>query len=138
MTPIIGGLITAALEIIDKVIPDPQAKAQAKLEVLKLEQQGEFKKLDADLQVMLAQAAINQEEAKSPDNFRAGWRPAVGWICAAGMGWTYLVSPLLGWVSAAKGWPAPPNIDTFDLLIMLGGMLGFGGMRSFERIRGKA
>ena len=138
MTPLIGGLITAALEIIDKVIPDPQAKAAAKLELLKLEQQGEFKKLDADLQVMLAQAAINQEEAKSPDSFRGGWRPAVGWICAAGMAWTYLASPLLGWISAAKGWPAPPNIDTFDLLIMLGGMLGFGGMRSFERIRGKA
>lgn len=138
MTPIIGGLITAALEIIDKVIPDPQAKAAAKLEVLKLEQQGQFKQLDADLQVMLAQARINEEEAKSPDGFRGGWRPAVGWICALGMAWTYLLSPLLGWVGAAQGWPPPPAIDTFDLLIMLGGMLGFGGMRSFERIRGKA
>lgn len=138
MTPIVGGLIAAALEIIDKVIPDPQAKAQAKLEVLKLEQQQKFKELEADLQVMLAQAAINQEEAKSPDVFRGGWRPAVGWVCVLGMAWTYIISPMLGWASAARGWPPPPNIDTFDLLIMLGGMLGFGGMRSFERIRGKA
>lgn len=138
MTPIVGGLITAALEIIDKVIPDPQAKAQAKLEVLKLEQQGEFKRLDADLQVMLAQAAINQEEAKSTDAFRGGWRPAVGWVCVTGMAYTYIAAPLLTWASATNGWAPPPSIDTFDLLIMLGGMLGFGGMRSFERIRGKA
>jgi hypothetical protein len=138
MTPIIGGLITAALEIIDKVIPDPQAKAQAKLEVLKLEQQGRFKELDADLQVMLAQAQINQEEAKSTNIWQSGWRPAVGWVCVSGMAWTYLMAPLLGWIGASQGWPQPPAIDTFDLLIMLGGMLGFGGMRSFERIRGKA
>ena len=138
MTPVIGGLITAALKIIDKVIPDPQAKAQAKLELLELEQQGEFKRLDADLQVMLAQASINEEEAKSPDFFRGGWRPAVGWVCVSGMAWTYLLAPLIGWLSAVKGWPVPPAIDTFDLLIMLGGMLGFGGMRSFERIKGKA
>lgn len=138
MTPLVGGLITAALGIIDKVIPDPEAKARAKLEVIKLEQQGEFKKLDADLQVMLAQAAINQEEAKSTDAFRGGWRPAVGWVCVLGMAYTYIAAPLLGWMSTARGWPVPPTIDTFDLLIMLGGMLGFGGMRSFERIRGKA
>lgn len=138
MTPLIGGLITAALEIIDKVIPDPQAKAAAKLELLKLEQQGEFKKLDADLQIMLAQADINKVEAASTDPFRGGWRPAVGWVCVTGMAWTYIAAPMLGWISAAKGWPPPPQIDTFDLLIMLGGMLGFGGMRSFERIRGKA
>jgi hypothetical protein len=138
MTPIVGGLIQAAISVIDKVIPDPQAKAQAKLELLKLEQEGEFKKLDADLQVMLAQAAINQEEAKSPDAFRGSWRPAVGWVCVTGMAWTYVASPLLGWLSTAQGWPVPPTIDTFDLLIMLGGMLGFGGMRSFERIKGRA
>ncbi len=138
MTPIIGGLISAAMSIIDKVIPDPAAKAAAQLEVLKLNQAGEFKAIDADLQVMLAQAQINAEEAKSTDVFRGGWRPAVGWVCVAGMAWTYIASPLLGWLSAAKGWPVPPLIDTSDLLIMLGGMLGFGGMRSFERIKGKA
>lgn len=138
MTPIVGGLIEAGLRIIDKVIPDPQAKAEAKLKLLEMEQQGEFKKLDADLQVMLAQAAINQEEAKSPDTFRGGWRPAVGWVCVLGLAYTYLAQPLLAWASATSGWAPPPSIDTFDLLIMLGGMLGFGGMRSFERIRGKA
>jgi hypothetical protein len=138
MTPIVGGLLQAAIAVIDKVIPDPQAKAAAKLELLKLEQEGEFRKIDADLQVMLAQAEVNKAEASSSDAFRGSWRPAVGWVCVTGMAWTYVASPLLGWLSAAKGWPVPPTIDTFDLLIMLGGMLGFGGMRSFERIKGRA
>ena len=136
--PIIGTLIEAGLKVIDRVIPDPAAKAAAQLELMKLQQAGEFKSIEADLQVMLAQAEINKEEAKSTDSFRGSWRPAVGWVCVAGMAYTYIAAPLLVWMSSAKGWPAPPAIDTFDLMIMLGGMLGFGGMRSFERIRGKA
>lgn len=130
-------ILPAIVGIIDKVIPDPQAKAAAQLEVLKLQQSGEFKQIEADLQVMLAQARINEAEA-STDGFRGGWRPAVGWVCVAGMAYTYLGQPLLSWVSGVNGWAGPPAIDTFDLLIMLGGMLGFGGMRSFERIKGKA
>lgn len=130
-------IIDAIFKVVDKLIPDPQAKAAAQLEVLKMQQSGEFKQIDADLQIMLAQTEVNKAEATT-DAFRGGWRPAVGWVCVAGMAWTYVVSPLLAWLSTAKGWPVPPTIDTFDLMIMLGGMLGFGGMRSFERIKGKA
>jgi hypothetical protein len=136
--PLIGTILEAGLKVIDKVIPDPQAKAAAQLELLKLQQQGEFRQIEADLQVMLAQAEINKVEAASSDPFRGGWRPAVGWVCVMGMAYTYLGQPLLAWLSLTRGWQAPPAIDTFDLLIMLGGMLGFGGMRSFERVRGKA
>jgi len=136
--PLVGALLEAGLKIIDKVIPDPQAKAQAQLELLRLQQAGEFKAVEADLAVMLAQAQINQAEAATGNPFVGGWRPAVGWVCVAGMTFTYIVRPILAWVSPMYGWPEPPNPDTFDLLIMLGGMLGFGGMRSFERIRGKA
>jgi hypothetical protein len=138
MNFLLGPILEAGLKIIDKVIPDPQAKAQAQLELVKLQQAGEFKQLDADLQIMLAQTKVNEAEASSTDPFRAGWRPAVGWVCVTGMGYTYLLQPLLAWMSATKGWPVPPVIATSDLLIMLGGMLGFGGMRSFERIKGKA
>ena len=130
-------IIDAVFKVVDKLIPDPQAKAAAQLELLKMNQAGEFKQIDADLQVMLAQAKVNEAEANSAGVFKGGWRPAVGWVCVSGMAWTYVVSPLLGWLSTAKGWPVPPSIDTFDLMIMLGGMLGFGGMRSFERIKGR-
>lgn len=131
-------LIGPVTKILDKIIPDPQAKAQAQLELIRLNQQGEFRQIDADLQVMLAQAAINQEEAKSPDLFRGGWRPAVGWVCVSGMAYTYILHPFLGWLGTIYGFPAPPGVETFDLMIMLGGMLGFGGMRMFEKIKGKA
>jgi hypothetical protein len=131
-------IVDAVFRVIDKLIPDKEAAAKMKLDTLQLQQAGEFKAIDADLQVMLAQADINKAEAASANAWTSGWRPAVGWVCVTGMAWTYVVSPLLGWLSAAKGWPIPPTIDTFDLLIMLGGMLGFGGMRSFERIKGKA
>ena len=131
-------IIDAIFKVVDKLIPDPQAKAAAQLEILKMNQAGEFKAIDADLQVMLAQTEVNKAEASSTDTFRGGWRPAVGYVCVTGMAWTYVASPMFAWLSAAKGWPAPPTVDTFDLMIMLGGMLGFGGMRSFEKIRGKA
>lgn len=138
MTPLLGPILDIGTRLIDKLIPDPQAKAQAQLELLKLQQQGQFKELEADLQIMLAQAKINEAEAQSPDNFRGGWRPAVGWVCVAGLAYTYLGQPLLAWLSLTRGWSTPPAIDTFDLLVLLGGMLGFGGYRTLERIKGKA
>lgn len=131
--PIIDGI----LKVIDKIIPDANAKAQAQLEALRMSQAGEFKQIEADLQVMLAQADINKTEA-SQDAFRGGWRPAVGWTCVGGLFYTYIAQPLLAWLSSTQGWPVPPTLDIFDLMILLGGMLGFGGMRSFERIKGKA
>jgi Holin of 3TMs, for gene-transfer release len=132
--PILDGVF----KVIDKLIPDPEQKAKLKLDTLRLQQEGAFKELDADLQIMLAQVGVNTVEAASPDSFRGGWRPAIGWICAAGLAWTYVLHPMVGWLATTRGLPMPPSIDTFDLLILLGGMLGFGGMRSFERIRGKA
>jgi hypothetical protein len=134
---LVSPIVTGILGLIDKVIPDKEAAAKAKLATLEMQQKGEFKALEADLAVMLAQTEVNKVEA-AQDAFRGGWRPAVGWVCVTGLAWTYVLAPLLTWASLANGWPTPPSIDTFDLLIMLGGMLGFGGMRSFERIRGKA
>jgi hypothetical protein len=138
MTPLLGGLIAAGLEIINKVIPDPQAKAAAQLELLRLQQAGEFKQLDADLQVMLAQSRINEVEAGSADSFKGSWRPAVGWVCVTSLAYNYIAQPLCAWYSLAHALPVPPTLDVYDLVILLGGMLGFGGMRMFEKIRGKA
>jgi hypothetical protein len=125
-------------QLLDKVIPDPQARDKAKLEMMQLAQQGEFRQIEADLAVMLAQNETNKVEAGSDDPFRAGWRPATGWVCVIGLGYTYIAQPLLAWLSLGQGWQVPPTLDVFDLMILLGGMLGFGGMRSFEKIRGKA
>jgi len=126
--------------IIDKIIPDPQAKAAAQLEVLKLNQAGEFKQLDADLQLALAQIKVNEIEAGSADNFRGGWRPAVGWICAFGLATQFILRPLLPWaVEALGGTVAPiPPLDMSELFGLLFGMLGLGAYRTVERLKGKA
>ena len=138
MTPIIGGLLDAGLRILDKVIPDPAAKAQAQLELLKLQQAGEFKALEADLQLALAQTEINKVEAASPDLFKSGWRPGAGWICVLGLAYQFLAQPLAAWASAVNGWPVPPVLQLGDLYGLLFGMLGLGAYRSVERVKGKS
>lgn len=136
--PLIGSLIDAGMKVLDRVLPDPQAKAAAQLELLKLNQAGEFKELEADLQMALGQLEVNKVEAASGSLFRGGWRPAVGWTCVLGLVYTYLAQPLLTWASGAWQIPAPPSLDLGDLIILLGGMLGLGGMRTFEKMKGVA
>lgn len=131
------GIVTALLPLLDKILPDEKAKDAAKLEALKMAQSGELAQLDAELKLALGQIEVNKVEA-AQDNFRGGWRPACGWCCAIGLGYTYLAQPLLAWASSAHGWPAPPKIDVDQLMVLLGGMLGLGGMRTFERSKGKA
>jgi hypothetical protein len=138
MAPLLGGLLDAGLKILDKVIPDPQAKAAAQLELLKLQQAGEFRQLEADLQLALAQTQINQVEAASPDPFRAGWRPAAGWVCVAGLAYQFLFQPLAAWSGGIHGWAPPPVLQLGDLYGLLFGMLGLGAYRSVERIQGKS
>jgi hypothetical protein len=134
-----GALISMLPGILDKVIPDPAAAADAKLKALELAQKGELATLDADLRLMLAQADINKAEA-STDLFRGGWRPACGWVCAAGLAYTFLLRPVLPWLASLAGAEvqAMPEIDTDTLMVLLTGMLGLGGLRTVERIRGKA
>ena len=126
--------------VIDKLFPDPQQRDQAKLELLKMQQAGDLAVLDADLKIALAQAGINQEEAKSDDPFRAGWRPAAGWVCVFGLFYQFILQPILPWVLTVTGHnlqPLPP-IDNETLMALLMGMLGLGGLRPFERVKGKA
>ena len=134
-----GALVSMLPGILDKIIPDPTAAADAKLKALELAQRGELATLDADLRLMLAQADINKAEA-STDLFRGGWRPACGWVCAAGLAYTFLLRPVLPWLASLAGADvqAMPEIDTDTLMVLLTGMLGLGGLRTVERIRGKA
>lgn len=123
-------------KLIDRFIPDPAAAAQAKLDLLKMQQTGELAQLTADTDVMKAQAAINEAEADSSSVFVSGWRPAVGWTCAVGIGVQFL-GPLFTWASTLAGHPAVfPVMDSGTLMPLLFGMLGLGGMRTFEKVTG--
>src|SRR5690348_12541889 len=126
------------MKILDKVIPDPQAKAQAQIELLRLNQAGEFKELDAQLEMARNQTAINVEEAKSTSLFVSGWRPAMGYCCVAIFAANYIGAPLLAWLSPVMHIPAPPRLDIGEVIPVLMGMLGLGSLRTVERVKGQA
>lgn len=130
LIPILGSLF-------DKIIPDPEKAAEAKLKALELAQKGELAVLDADVKMALGQMEINKEEAKT-DIFRGGWRPAVGWSCVTGLAYQFFVMPLLPWIATVAGFSVPPlpAIDNETLMVLLTGMLGLGGLRSFEKVKG--
>jgi len=132
MNPLLlGPLFELGKGIIDRLFPDPTKKAEAELELLKMTQSG-------DLQVILAQLAINAKEAESSSVFVAGWRPFVGWICGGGLLYATIIHNLIEWISTIKNWPLPPAVDTDTLIYVLGVLLGIGGLRTLEKIKGVA
>ena len=124
-------IVGPLFKVIDKIIPDPQAKAQMQLELIRLQQSGE-------LAQMTGQMEINKVEATSPDLFRGGWRPFIGWICGVGLLYQFLLRPLLGWLSNVQGWAVPPPLEMDTLLTLLLGMLGLGAYRTAEKVKGVA
>lgn len=135
--------ISAAMDLggklIERLIPDPAAKAQAALELLRLQQSGELAQLTADTDLAKGQLAVNQAEAGNPSVFVSGWRPFIGWVCGSGLAYQFVFSPLLTWAAALVGHPvATPTLDMSTLLTLLLGMLGLGGMRTMEKLNGKA
>jgi hypothetical protein len=127
--PIIG-------QVLDKVLPDPQAAADAKLKVLELAQRGELAQLDADTKLSLGQIEVNKVEAASDSLFKSGWRPGAGWACVAGLVYQVLFRPLFGWVATNMwGWSDPPSLEMETLMTLLFGLLGLGAYRSFEKTR---
>jgi hypothetical protein len=128
-------LISAVLPLISKLIPDTNARKAAEEELKKLDQSGE-------LQTLLGQLAINKEEAKSENVFVSGWRPFVGWTCGASLAWEFLIKPFLVFFAVAFDLMTKAQVDlvpTLELSVMMPvllGMLGLGGMRSFEKWKG--
>lgn len=128
--------ITIALgigsKIIDRLFPDQAAADAAKLELFKLQQSGELAQITGQLD-------INKVEAASSSVFVAGWRPAVGWVCAGALGYQFVLRPFLEFGFIAFGHPVGnlPGIDN-ALWELLFGMLGMGGLRTIEKVKGVA
>lgn len=124
-------------KLIDRLIPDPAAAAQAKLDLMKMQQTGELAQLTAETDVIKAQLAINQVEADSSSVFVAGGRPAVMWVCVAGIAFQLIVSPLGTWITQLMGHSTPfPTMDSNTMWMVVSSLLGIGGMRSVEKMRG--
>ena len=132
MNPLVlAPLLEVGKTLLDRFIPDPEAKRAAEAEFLKLAMGGE-------LQQTIAQLEINAREAAHPSVFVAGWRPAFGWCGALGFVYATIGQPLLAWGAAIKGWPAPPALNLDLLWVVVTGMLGIGGLRTFEKTKGVA
>ena len=120
--------IAAGLKIVNKFIPDPEMAAKAESE-LRSDLAGWDK----------AQMAVNAAEASSGSIFVGGWRPAIGWICAIALGFQYVAIPIVTWVGVMAGFtiPTPPVLDGVLTELMFG-MLGMGGLRTFEKLKNVA
>ena len=121
-----GGVVDAATgvaNIIDKFVETPDERAAADMLLAKMAQR------PGELQVEL-----NKIEAGHRSLFVAGWRPALGWICAFGLGFTFLVNPVIQWFTGEIG-PELPHDIMLELVI---GMLGLAGLRTAEKAMGKA
>lgn len=137
---IIGGIVETVGKIADDLFTSDEERHKADIEAMQVGL--EAAKVDADL--IKGQQEINKEEAKHASIFVAGWRPALGWVSVAAIAYQYLMYPMLVWgwsLAQANGWiPAvfktPPLLDIEALVVLLTGILGIAGARTFEKVRG--
>lgn len=138
MNPLLlGGLFDVAKSLISRFFPDPAQQAEAHTKLLEMQQKGELAELAATTDLARLQIQTNIEEAKSTNWFVAGWRPAVGWVCASGLAYVALIEPLARFVSQVMFSYGGefPVIDTNLTTQILVGMLGLGGLRTFEKTK---
>ena len=135
---VISGLFSAAQSLIERFFPDPEKKAAAQLELLKMQQSGDLAELAATTDLAKLQVQVNLEEAKSTNWFVAGWRPFIGWTCGFGLLYVSIIEPLARFI--AQVWfqytGAFPFIDTNLTMQVLLGMLGLAAARTVEKVNG--
>jgi hypothetical protein len=123
---------------IDKIWPDPIKRAEEFRLLEGMRQKGNLEELNAHVSIMLAQIKVNEVSAKHPSLFVSGARPAAIWAGVFSMSWAGIFHPLLTWVwafTAMEGAP-PPLIESAALSAIVTGLLGVGGMRSYDKTKG--
>ena len=128
---LITSLIGPVTGLLDKFVEDKDQKAKLAHEIATMSD-------THAQQALLAQLEINKAEAASGSLFKGGWRPAVGWICAIAFGYHFVLQPLIIFVLTVAGIEIPslPEFQMNTLLTVLGGLLGIGGLRSYEKTKG--
>ena len=131
--------IGAIVDSVGKIASDLVTTDKERLEL-------ELRAKELDQALDLAQIEVNKAEAAHNSIFVAGWRPAIGWIGAAAMAYQFLLYPMMLWCWTyfqGTGWipkelTPPPVLDADQLWVILSGILGIAGMRSFEKTKGVA
>ena len=128
----IEALIGPVMGLLDKIIPDPTEKARLAHEIATLAERQAH-------EIAKSQIEVNRTEAASSSMFVAGWRPAVGWICAVGLGFNFICVPIGNFVLAVnESTIIIPALDVSEMMPVLMGMLGLGAYRTFEKTKGVA
>ena len=123
--------------VINKIWPDENKRAEEMRKLEALRQTGDLARLDAHVKLLVGQMEVNKVEAAHRSLFVAGWRPAIGWICAVAIGWNFIGHPIAEMINAFLENPAVlPEIATDNLFELVLGMLGLGGLRTYEKKRG--
>ena len=127
----IAALIPAVSGILDKFVPDADTKNKLAHEIATMSEKHAQ-------EALLAQLEINKAEAASGSLFKGGWRPAVGWVCAIAFAYHFILKDLIIFGASFAGLELPemPEFDMGTLLTVLGGMLGIGGLRTYEKKSG--
>jgi len=128
---LVASLIPSVTGILDKVVEDKDQKAKLAHEIATLAEKQAH-------EAAMAQVEVNKAEAQHRSIFVAGWRPFIGWVCGTALAYHFVLAPFItfgvAWYGAEI--PALPAFDMDSLMTVLLGMLGLGGMRSFEKTKG--
>lgn len=126
LLPLLGPAVQKLLDL----VPDANARAKAEAEYQRA-------LLEIAAKAEADQREINKIEAQHTSIFVAGWRPMIGWVCAAALAFQYLVRPFWSWAVSVwwPGSPVPPGLDEMLWQLMFG-MLGMGGLRTVEKFKG--
>ena len=124
IAPILGN-------VLDRFFPDKEKAAEAQRAI-------ETALLENAAQINLAQVEVNKEEAQHRTIFVAGWRPFIGWVSGFALAWHFVGVPVTQIFIAWSGAEVPelPVFDMNSLMTVLTGMLGLGGLRTFEKMKG--
>ena len=128
---LLSSLIQPVSNLLDKAIPDQDLKRKLSHEIATMSEKHAQS-------LALAQIEVNAAEAASGSLFKGGWRPCIGWICAIAFGYHFVLHPVIIFVVALIGMEIPdlPRFEMNTLLTVLGGMLGIGGLRTYEKQKG--
>ena len=128
---LIGSLVGPVTGLLDKFIEDKDQKNALAHEIATMAEKQAH-------EAAMAQVEVNKAEASHRSIFVAGWRPFVGWICAVALGYHFVLHPIILFGMGVAG-VAPIELPSFDmdsLMTVLLGMLGLGGLRSYEKAKG--
>jgi len=128
---ILSELIGPVSGLLEKIVPDNDKRAKLAHEIATMAERQAH-------DIALAQIEVNRTEAASGSTFKGGWRPFIGWVCGGAFSYHFVIQPVAVFVLAYAGMETPP-LPVFDmsaLMTVLGGLLGLGSLRTFEKYKG--